>query len=271
MFLICTIANNLPQYMEMKASFLQAGFDESRCRYHVFDNSLQNLHDPYKVINTVLAEASEPYVIFCHQDLMLDKGHGYEQLITQLNILSNIDTNWAIAGNAGCTEDLTLIVKIADPNCFQSYGELPQKVYSLDENFLVIRTASNLRCSLNLGGFHLYATDLCLQATKRGQSCYVIDFYLTHLSGGDTSSKDFQQSLVKFKQEWNQSFTFCLVCTPCTCFGLSRSRIFQHILRSGRITGWIRQYIGFYMRTAYTKMQFQRVMKLLSFKSEYID
>ena len=33
LFHICTIANKLDQYEEMKESFTQAGFDESKCRH----------------------------------------------------------------------------------------------------------------------------------------------------------------------------------------------------------------------------------------------
>lgn len=257
-FLICTISNKPLQYTEMKTSFLQAGFTDEKCRYEVFDNSLENRHDPYRTISQVLAEAREPFVIFCHQDVLLDKGAGFDHLVSQLDNLSQFDPQWAIAGNAGSAEDLAIVIKITDPNGVFDTGNLPQKVCSLDENFLVLRTDACLRCSEALHGFHLYAADLCLQAMQRSLSAYVIDFHLSHLSGGNTESTDFKQSLIRFQQHWNPAFTLCLMNTPCTMltsFTLSRSRVIRRLLRSARVLGWIKRHMSVYMRISRAKKQ----------------
>ena len=262
-FLICTISNKREQYEEMKSSFVQAGFDEECCRYALFDNSCANAHDPYGTINKAVAEATEPYVIFCHQDVLLDKGAGFDDLVKQLHALDALDPRWAIAGNAGHTEDLALIIKIDDPNGVHNNGQFPHKVYSLDENFFVIKTASALRCSSSLSGFHLYATDLCLQAMSRDLSCYVLDFRLTHLSAGNPESPDFYKALAALKRHWNQSFTLCLIQSPCTFFYLSRSRIIRRLLWSARIMGWLRRHIGVYAQAVKLKQRLRRMFRLL--------
>ena len=248
----------------MKSSLVAAGFSEDRCRYQVFDNSRSNLHDPYQTINKVMAEAAEPYVIFVHQDVLFDKGDGFHQLMDRLNALDALDPKWAIAGNAGCTAGLGPIVRINDPTGYQSYESLPEKVYSLDENFLVMKTSSNLRCSEALQGFHLYATDLCLQATRRDLSCYVIDFLITHLSAGNFTSEDFQRSTTRFIQHWNPSFSLCLVRTPCTFFYLSRSRVIRRLLFSARILNWLKAHMQVYTRAARIKREVQQVYRLFS-------
>ena len=61
-----------------------------------------------------------------------------------------------------------------EPTC---WGELPAKVHTLDENFIVVRRAANLSLSHDLDGFHLYGTDLCLIADVLGGNRYVIDFH----------------------------------------------------------------------------------------------
>ena len=264
MFHICTIANDFSQYAAMKSSLVEAGFDEEHCRYQVFDNSRSNMHDPYQTINKVMAEAAEPYVIFCHQDVLFDKGDGFSQLVDRLKALDALDPKWAIAGNAGCTAVLGPIVRINDPTGYQNFEQLPEKVYSLDENFLVIRAASNLRCSEVLQGFHLYATDLCLQATRRDLSCYVIDFLITHLSAGNLTGEDFQRSTTRFIQHWNQSFSLCLVRTPCTFFYLSRSRVIRRLLYSARVLNWLKAHMDVYTRAARMKREAQQVYRLFS-------
>ena len=237
----------------MKASFLSTGFSEDICDYKLLDNSTGNTHDPYLTINQALTEAKQQYIIFCHQDILLNKTHGYDQLIDQLEKLNAMDPNWAIAGNAGYKENLSPVVKVDDPHSFQHYQELPERVYSLDENFFVIKTSSDLRCSENLSGFHLYATDLCLQATKRNLSCYVIDFYMTHLSGGDTSSSGFQGSLVRFNQNWNQAFLFCFIRTPCTFLSLSRSSFIRWLFKEDKFVGFFIHHMGIYTRFTQVK------------------
>ncbi len=265
MFHICTLSNKPEQYAEMKTSLIQAGFTEDKCRYQVFDNSSENQHDPYRTISRVLAEATEPYVIFCHQDILLNKGQGFDQLMSQLDHLSCLDPRWAVAGNAGSGEDLALVSRITDPNGDHLYGTLPQPVCSLDENFLVLRTAARLHCSNVLSGFHLYATDLCLQALQRGLSAYVIDFHLTHLSGGITESMDFKKSLALFQKHWDPTFLLCIMNTPCTTstsFPLSRSRVIRRLLMSHRIRGWVRRHMGLYLRVTRAKKKVRQICRL---------
>ena len=73
-FHICTIANKLDMYAEMNASFIEAGFTEEKCRYSLFDNSQGNSYEPYSALKFIQANTSEPYIIFCHQDILLDQG-----------------------------------------------------------------------------------------------------------------------------------------------------------------------------------------------------
>ena len=94
MFCICTIANDLPQYEAMRQSLTEAGFTEERCRFVLLDNSASNAFEPYSAINRVLDEAAEPYVIACHQDILLDQGHGFEQLVAQIELLNRKHPNW---------------------------------------------------------------------------------------------------------------------------------------------------------------------------------
>lgn len=238
-FLICTIANDLLQYEAMKASFLAAGFDEERCRYHLFDNSRSNSYDPYSAINSAVSEADEPYIIFCHQDILLDQGHGIEDLRKIVTELNSSDPAWAVLGNAGVTEDHRLLRNINDPMGNDYKKDLaPERACTLDENFLVIKTSSKLRCSDSLNGFHLYAADLCLQAQQQQHSCYVVNFHLTHLSPGKID-QSFQVARQSFQRRWSNKYRFVYVHTPCTSIFLSRNPAVRWFFSSSKIGNWL--------------------------------
>ncbi len=225
-----TVANNLTQYAEMRESLAAGGFTEDCCRFLLFDNSAGNDHEPYSAINQTLDGAEEPYVIACHQDILLDQGPGFKQLIAQIDGLNKDHPNWAVAGNCGGKSNLAEIYHLHDPNGFHHASPLPQQVQTLDENFLVIRRGSGVRCSTELSGFHLYAADLCLNAAALGCSSFVIDFYFTHLSGGNVGSDHFKAGLREFQQHWDRKFGVCLVRTPCTFFYLSRYAVVRRLL-----------------------------------------
>ncbi len=230
LFCICIIANDLTQYAEMRRSLAEAGFTKDRCRFVLFDNSVSNAYEPYSAINQALDSAEEPYVIACHQDILLDQGPAFGHLVSQLKLLNAKHPDWAVAGNCGGKSNLAEIYHLHDPNGFHHAAPLPQQVQTLDENFLVIRCASGVRCSADLSGFHLYATDLCLHAAELGLSCFVIDFYFTHLSGGNVDSDQFEAGLAEFRRHWDSKFVMYLVRTPCTFFYLSRYAAVRRLL-----------------------------------------
>ena len=239
-FCIATVANNLAQYAEMRRSLAEAGFTENRCRFVLLDNSVQNAHEPYSAINQALDEATEPYVIACHQDILLDQGPAFGQLLSQIELLNTKHPDWAVAGNSGNKSNLAGVCHVHDPNGFHHASPLPQQVQTLDENFLVIRRASGVRCSRELSGFHLYATDLCLHAAELGFSCYVLDFYFTHLSGGNVDSGHFKAGLAEFRRHWDPKFGMYLVRTPCTFFYLSRYSVVRRLLAQRAVMKLVR-------------------------------
>lgn len=257
-FHICTITNNLKQYQEMKLSFIESGFTEDKCRYSFFDNSQSNVFDP-SIFNTIRLSTSEPYIIFCHQDVLLDQGDGFDKLVAVLDELNQIDPRWAVAGNAGVSRRGEFVSKITDP--FSHYYPkwrkgFPYPVQSLDENFLVIRTASKITC--NISTFYFYAHELCLDALTKGYLSYVIDFHLTHLSPGKyehDGHSPFSHAIKSFEDKWSQIFWFRYyqpLYAPMMCFSkykflrqvgkfgifartfaLQANHMFQRILRYG--------------------------------------
>jgi hypothetical protein len=242
-FHIYTIANDMQAYAEMKESFLNARFDEDRCEYSVFDNSMENTYDPYRVLDCICSSTVEKYIILCHQDVLLNQGHGYGELLKVIEQLSKLDSSWSILGNAGFNNSYKRVVRVTDPHKMAHWSAgLPEKVHSLDENFLIINSAQRLHCSPELSGFHLYGADLCLNAISRGCSCYVIDFHLSHLSAGN-QNQAFHIAQSQFKARWSREFKFCYFKPMAgSVLLLSRYKILQDILSSNikinKAIGW---------------------------------
>ena len=184
-FTFVSLINSPEQYDAHFGTLKEAGFRNGSTNYLYFDNTNENTYDPYKSYNHALSISNSDYVIFVHQDtrFVFD---GIDDLRRCLRQLDDLDPNWAVAGNAGGNEDLDKkFIRISDPsNQNLKCGPFPQKVQTLDENFLLIKKSSNAAFSNDLSGFHFYGTDLCQQAFFRGYTSYVIDYHIKHLSSG---------------------------------------------------------------------------------------
>lgn len=229
-FRICTLVSRSEQYAAMRASFDAAGFTDANTAFEWFDNTAGNVHDPFATIAEVLERAAEPYVVFCHQDVLLNQGDGAEALLACIARVERECPAWGVLGNAGVRADYREFRRITEPSGTRSDGPLPQPVVSVDENFMVVRTAARLRTSRELRGFHFYGLDLCLVANRKGMRCFVVDFHLAHLSAG-TFAKDFFEAQDRFRAHWSRTLGTVYLPTTCTSVFVSKSprlvRVFQ--------------------------------------------
>lgn len=202
---ICTLMSNPEEYSEMVQSFQEAGFDNTFCEYLYIDNSKTNKYDAYKGLNKFLSLAKGKYIILCHQDILLNYDN-LEVLEKRIEEMNKLDESWAVLGNAGAVGIKHIVLRITEPNgVLHKAGNPPKKVLSLDENFLIVKKKSNLGVSVDLNGFHLYGTDICLQSIARGFSAYVINFNLLHKSKGNADEKFFQLKkdfIAKYLDAW---------------------------------------------------------------------
>lgn len=218
-----------------------AGFTSDRCRFTAFENLTSNVHDPYRVIPAVLKEGAEPYVLFCHQDLLIDREYTFNDLMGALDLLTQEDPQWAIAGTGGADRWGNLFLCLDDPNGSHRTAGLPRQVISLDENFLLFRRSRPLELSADLNGFHFYGTDVCLQAHRKGWHAYVIEFPITHLSAGDTSSEAFRAGRATFVKAWRRRLLVGLIYTTCTELRISRFPWIEKLLKRERLAWWLRK------------------------------
>ncbi len=202
-FTVATLVRDPAAHAAMAESFLAHGFAPERAEYLIWDNSRGNRGDAFEGVAGLIGAARGRYLILCHEDIRLI-GDGAEALLACLDDLGRRAPCWAIAGNAGGLADGGLAIRISDPHGEdQRRGALPARVESLDENFLVLRRDAPIGLSRDIGGWHLYGADLCLQARLAGRSAWVIDFHLRHLSAGRVDA-GFRASQAAFEAKYGR-------------------------------------------------------------------
>lgn len=217
---IGTLVTRPDQYTAMRETFAARGFGSATSEFLYLDNGGPDQCGAYRGLNALLNAARGHYVILCHQDVRL-LDDGIDTLDRRLAELDERDPNWALAGNAGGVVPGRLAFRITDPHGTDRHsGDLPVKVMSLDENFIVVKRSARIGCSADLEGFHFYGADLCLNADIAGYSAWVIDFHLHHLSGGNKNT-DFFAVEEAFRDKWSHALRPRWMQTTCALLRLS--------------------------------------------------
>lgn len=229
---ICTLASRPTEYDQMVESFAKAGFTETDCEFMYSDNSKSNEFEAFAGFNRFLREAKGEFVIICHQDVLISPDNR-SVLEEQINKVNNLDPNWGVLGNAGINNMylMSMVVTEADMVVHRK-GTLPSKVYSLDENFIVLKASANLAVSGDLDGFHMYGTDICLVAECLGYSAYAIDFNIIH-KGLGIVDESFHILSDKLKKKYSRFFRGRYVRTTITRFYVSSSPLINSVMNTG--------------------------------------
>lgn len=244
-FSICTLVSKPKEYSEMIDSFILAGFDPVFCEYLCVDNSLSNTYDAFEGFNRFLQEAKGKYIILCHQDILL-LDHQINDLELRIKQMDMIDSRWAILGNAGGINLKYLAKHLSQISGNSSFEEnLPLKAHTIDENFILVKNEANLALSSDLKGFHLYGTDICLIAETLGFSTYIIDFKLTHKSGGKVD-----ESFFKIRKDLMNKYRKALrgryISTTITRFYISGNAFTYYLGNLSLIKFFVRQYYKYF-------------------------
>jgi hypothetical protein len=244
-FSICTLMSKPEEYREMLDSFLLAGFNPKICEYLCIDNSRSNKLDAFEGLNRFLREAKGEYIILCHQDILLHD-HKLTDLLSRIQEMDILDTNWGVLANAGGV-NLKYVAKHMTQTAGDSSFEnnLPLRAQSIDENFMLVKNTANLALSHDLHGFHMYGTDICLIAETLGFNAYIIDFHLTHKSGG-TVDKGFFKLRSELIIKYRRAFRARFISTTITRLYLSGSRLGLWIFNLPAVLFLARQYYKFF-------------------------
>ena len=210
-FSVCSLVRDVDRYAKLLDTFERHGFTPENSEFFAADNRESNQFDGYNWHRRLHPECSGEYIIFCHEDVeLLDDG--FDRLLEKLRDLDRTDPKWLVVGVAGCAwrhdngEKRRQVLRITDPSgSDRKFGELPGRVESLDECFIVVRRDSPIFGSYDLEGFHYYGADLCLMAELAGGRAYAIDFHLKHTGRGKRGPA-FRECRTAFAQKYSKLF-----------------------------------------------------------------
>jgi hypothetical protein len=129
-----------------------------------------------------IRQADADLLIFAHQDIYFPAGW-FARLQMASARLSSIDPEWAVAGVFGVAPERRFVGHLWDSALGFVCGapfESPQEIVSLDEVVLIVRRASEISFDPSLPSFHLYGTDIVLEARKAGKKSYAVDLPVIH-------------------------------------------------------------------------------------------
>jgi len=214
-FSVLSLVNKPDLYQILLNSFKAHGFDHPYTEYIYIDNSQNNQFDAYAGLGALINKARGRYLILCHQDVRC-VDQGYDALLFALRSLDESQPLWALAGNAGRDQDGKPLLCLSDRfGAHQRQGQLPAQTVSLDENFIVLKRQWQLAPSVDLKGWHLYGTDLCLQAQMRGLKAFVIDFHLLHESGALRIDQSYFDCFEALEAKYAELFRTRTIHTTC--------------------------------------------------------
>ena len=132
--------------------------------------------------NSALADAHHDVVLFVHQDVYLPTGW-FDSARRAMAFLDASGSRWGVLGSFGSSRTV-----FGGLGCVFTTGKgvhgnaltVPTPAETLDEIVLILRKSSGLRFDDGLPHFHLYGSDICLQARRRGLVSYAIPAPCVH-------------------------------------------------------------------------------------------
>jgi hypothetical protein len=236
-FDIYTFVTDEAQYDAFLESARAAGFTDGRARTIRLDDRKEP-RDPYALIRVLSADDAPRYPVVVHQDVRFDQGAGVDELERVIAELDEADPAWVVAGNAGTTAGFRRIRRVVDPHGGPTQDDLPRPAVSLDENVLLFNHRCRPAVSPGLTGFHLYGTDVVLDALFRGGGAYVVDFPVTHLSAG-TLDDSYRIARSAFVAAWRRRVRAAVLRTPNELIVVAGGPV-RRLLESGLVRGWLR-------------------------------
>jgi len=165
--------------------------------------------------NAGIEKAATDVLVFPHQDVYLP-GNWPSALAQALESLSKMDPNWGVLGVWGVRSSGKEVGDLYCTGLGRRLGEsfeAPLEVRSLDESLLVVRKSSGLKFDESMTGYHLYGTDICLEAVRQGMKAYAISALCIHNTNGyNLLPWEFWKCYLQMRKKWKSQLP---IITPC--------------------------------------------------------
>jgi hypothetical protein len=176
-------------------------------------------HSAAEAYNAGIEKATSDVLVLVHQDVYLPKGW-IDRVQDALEAIAANDPQWAVAGVWGGKQAREFTGHLYCAGLMRVLGKpiaQPVEVTSLDEVLLVLRKSSGLRFDNRLKGFHMYGTDICLEAKARGLKSYAISAFCVHNTNGyGMLPLDFWKSYFFLRRKWKTELPIATSCTKIT-------------------------------------------------------
>ena len=179
-----------------------------------------------RAYNDAVDRSFNDLVVFCHQDILLP-GAWLSELGWALDYLAIEDPHWGVLGCYGETlnDNGRGYIYSSGRGIMGKPFERPAPIQTLDEIVLILRKSSGLRFDERLPHFHLYGTDICLRAAKRGMKSYAICAFCIHNTNQTLIlPREFYECCKHIKQVWQDYLPIQTTCIRITGSSLSLHR-----------------------------------------------
>ncbi len=198
--------------------------------------------------NAAIEKAKGEILVFVHQDVYLPEGWA-TALENAVRSVSEADPNWGVLGVWGVTLAGGHVGFVYDGGWRRILGhpfDGGVEVETLDEVLLVVRKSSGLRFDQELGGFHMYGSDICLEARRRGRKCYAIGAFCVHNTNQyGMLPVGFWKGYLAMRRKWKAQLPIKTSCVEITrwCWPMVRWNVVRAInLAAGRAKSPVKRF-----------------------------
>jgi len=174
-----------------------------------------------RAYNRGLDKAKADIVVFAHQDVFLPDDW-FPRLGQSIRQIESSGEGWGVLGVFGATAQKPPVLhgfcySTGLQRILGAPFSYPVATRTLDELVLVVRRSSGLRFDGQLPGFHLYGTDMCLQAEAVGLKNYIIPAFCIHNSKGIVRiPAEFWKAYFHLRKKWFKVLPVTTCCTKIT-------------------------------------------------------
>lgn len=169
----------------LKTNFLSSHiFNKDDKKYNTQVIIQRGYDSASKAYNDAISSSVNDLIILCHQDMFFPS-NWLDKLNLALDQLDAVGEDWGVIGCYGVTgqrREVGFLYCNANKAILGSKFQTPVPVQTLDEIVLIIKKSSGLSFDENLPYYHLYGTEICLQAMSMNKKCYAISAFCIHNS-----------------------------------------------------------------------------------------
>jgi hypothetical protein len=206
--IICTCNNRT-----VLNNYLLKGLKNQTENYEliVIEDSKTDFKSAAQALNHGGEKASGDYIIFVHQDVLMESKTWLSDLHKMLMTIENLGAA-GIAGKSSESPEVVTNVKHGDNPHFAGKKQIvePVKVQTLDECLMIVprkvfeaRQFDETTCD----GWHLYGVDYCLMMDEMGLDVYVLPMSIIHKSSGDPFAPEYYRILGKLFKKYKKSYS----------------------------------------------------------------